>query len=43
MVRTRPGFGPYTKRYAAELTSGSALDRFAFTVNLIVDGLGKRN
>ena len=35
-----PDTFPYTKRYAAELTSGTALDRFAFTVNLIVDGLG---
>jgi hypothetical protein len=33
---------PYTKRYAAELTSGTALDRFDFALNLILDGLGKR-
>ena len=38
-----PDTFPHTKRYAAELTSGTALDRFAFTVNLIVDGLAKRN
>ena len=34
---------PYTKRYAAELTSGTALNRFEFTLNLIMDGLGNRN
>lgn len=38
-----PGTFPYTKRYAAELTSGTALDRFEFTLNLIMDGLGKRS
>jgi hypothetical protein len=38
-----PDTFPYTKRYAAELTSGTALDRFEFTVNLILDGLDKRN
>ena len=35
-----PDSFPQTKRYAAELTSGSALDRFAFTLNLLVGGLG---
>jgi AcrR family transcriptional regulator len=38
-----PGTFPYTKRYAAELTSGTALDRFEFTLNLIMDGLGNRH
>jgi len=38
-----PGTFPFTRRYAAELTSGTALDRFVFTLNLIVDGLGNRN
>ena len=38
-----PGTFPYTRRYAAELTSGTALDRFEFTLNLIMDGLGNRN
>jgi hypothetical protein len=38
-----PDTFPYTKRYAAELTSGTALDRFDFTLNLILDGLGNRN
>jgi AcrR family transcriptional regulator len=33
---------PYTKRYAAELTSGTAPDRFEFTLNLIMDGLAER-
>ena len=28
-----------TKRYAAELTSGTGHDRFDFTVKLILDGL----
>ena len=37
-----PDSFPNTRRHAAELTSGTALDRFQFTVNLIVDGLGKR-
>ncbi|HEX4215258.1 MAG TPA: TetR/AcrR family transcriptional regulator [Candidatus Dormibacteraeota bacterium] len=37
-----PDSFPQTKRYAAELTSGTALDRFAFTLNLIMDGLGDR-
>jgi AcrR family transcriptional regulator len=35
-----PDSFPQTRRYAAELTSGSALDRFAFTLNLLVGGLG---
>ena len=38
-----PGTFPHTKRHAAELTSGTALDRFEFTLNLIVAGLGNRN
>jgi len=38
-----PGTFPYTRRYAAELTSGTALDRFDFTLNLIMDGLGNRD
>jgi AcrR family transcriptional regulator len=33
---------PQTKRYAAELTSGTGHDRFDFTVNLILDGLQRR-
>ena len=37
-----PDAFPHTKRYAAELTSGTALDRFAFTLDLIVSGLGAR-
>jgi AcrR family transcriptional regulator len=37
-----PDAFPHTKRYAAELTSGTALDRFAFTLDLIVGGLGAR-
>jgi AcrR family transcriptional regulator len=37
-----PDTFPNTKRYAAELTSGTALDRFEFTLNLIMDGLGNR-
>jgi AcrR family transcriptional regulator len=32
----------HTKRYATELTSGTALDRFAFTLDLIVGGLRGR-
>jgi AcrR family transcriptional regulator len=32
----------HTKRYATELTSGTALDRFAFTLDLIVGGLHGR-
>jgi len=34
-----PDTFPQTKRYAAELTSGSGHDRFDFTINLILDGL----
>jgi AcrR family transcriptional regulator len=30
---------PQTRRYAAELTGGSPADRFAFTLNLMVNGL----
>jgi AcrR family transcriptional regulator len=37
-----PDTFPHTKRYAAELTSGTASDRFAFTLTLIVGGLGAR-
>jgi AcrR family transcriptional regulator len=37
-----PDAFPHTKRYAAELTSGSGQDRFAFTLGLIVGGLGAR-
>jgi AcrR family transcriptional regulator len=32
----------HTKRHAAELTSGTAPDRFAFTLDLILDGLNQR-
>jgi AcrR family transcriptional regulator len=38
-----PDTFPYTKRYAAELTSGAAGDRFEFTLNLITNGLGQRD
>ncbi|HEY0500345.1 MAG TPA: TetR/AcrR family transcriptional regulator [Kutzneria sp.] len=31
---------PLTRRHAAELTSGRGHDRFDFTINLIVNGLG---
>jgi AcrR family transcriptional regulator len=31
----------WTKRYADELTAGTVDDRFAFTVGLMVDGLGR--
>jgi AcrR family transcriptional regulator len=34
-----PDTFPQTKRYAAELTSGTGPDRFDFTINLILDGL----
>jgi AcrR family transcriptional regulator len=40
---TLPGTFPHTKRYAAELTSGTALDRFDFTINLMLDGLAHRS
>jgi AcrR family transcriptional regulator len=33
---------PQTRRYAAELTSGTGHDRFDFTLNLIVDNLTQR-
>jgi len=36
-----PDTFPFTKRYAAELTSGTALDRFEFTLKLIINGLGR--
>jgi AcrR family transcriptional regulator len=35
-----PDTFPQSKRYAAELTSGAGHDRFDFTINLILDGLG---
>lgn len=38
-----PDTFPHTKRYAAELTSGTAADRFLFTLGLILDGLGDRH
>jgi AcrR family transcriptional regulator len=38
-----PDTFPQTKRYAAELTSGTGHDRFDFTVNLILDGLQRQN
>jgi AcrR family transcriptional regulator len=38
-----PDTFPCTKRHAAELTSGTALDRFEFTLNLIMDGLRRRD
>jgi AcrR family transcriptional regulator len=38
-----PDTFPHTKRYAAELTSGTSLDRFEFTLNLIMDGLVNRS
>ncbi|BCJ39378.1 transcriptional regulator [Actinoplanes ianthinogenes] len=34
-----PATFPNTKRYAAELTSGTSHDRFDFTVRLMIDGL----
>lgn len=34
-----PDTFPQTKRYAAELTSGTGHDRFDFTISLILDGL----
>lgn len=33
----------HTKRHATESTAGTASDRFAFTLNLILDGLGSRD
>jgi hypothetical protein len=38
-----PDTFPYTKRYAAELTSGTGPDRFEFALNLMMDGLGNRD
>jgi hypothetical protein len=34
-----PDTFPHTKRYAAELTSGTVHDRFDFTIALMIDGL----
>jgi AcrR family transcriptional regulator len=34
-----PGSFPQTRRYAAELTAGTAHDRFDFTLGLMIDGL----
>ncbi|SNY70391.1 TetR/AcrR family transcriptional regulator [Paractinoplanes atraurantiacus] len=36
-----PDSFPNTRRYAAELTSGSTADRFTFTLNLMLDGLNR--
>lgn len=33
---------PHTRRYAAELTSGTGNERFDFTLNLLIDHLGQR-
>jgi AcrR family transcriptional regulator len=38
-----PDSFPQTKRYAAELTSGTGHDRFDFTINLILDGLQRHS
>jgi AcrR family transcriptional regulator len=38
-----PDTFPNSRRYATELTSGTGLDRFAFTLNLIVGGLHGRD
>jgi AcrR family transcriptional regulator len=38
-----PDTFPQTKRYAAELTSGSGHDRFDFTISLILDGLQRHS
>jgi AcrR family transcriptional regulator len=38
-----PDSFPNTKRYAAELTSGTAMDRFEFTLNLMIDRLGNHS
>jgi hypothetical protein len=35
-----PDTFPHTKRHAAELTAGTVPDRFDFTLNLMLDGLG---
>jgi len=32
---------PHTRRYAAELISGTGRDRFEFTLGLIMDNLGR--
>lgn len=40
-IAALPDTFPFTKRYAAELTSGTALDRFEFTLKLIINGLGR--
>jgi len=37
-----PDTFPQTKRYAAELTSGTGHDRFDFTLGVIIDGLAHR-
>jgi AcrR family transcriptional regulator len=37
-----PDTFPRTKRYAAELTSGTGHDRFDFTIGLMIDGLVRR-
>jgi hypothetical protein len=34
-----PAAFPQTKRYAAELTTGTVRDRFDFTIGLMIDGL----
>jgi hypothetical protein len=35
------GTFPQTRRYAAELTSGTGHDRFEFTLGLIIDNLSR--
>ncbi len=37
-----PDAFPQTKRYAAELTSGTGHERFDFTIALLIDGLARR-
>ena len=37
-----PDTFPQSKRYAAELTSGTGHERFDFTIGLIIDGLAQR-
>ena len=37
-----PDTYPHTKSHAAELTSGTGPDRFAFTLNAILEGVGHR-
>jgi len=37
-----PGSFPQTRRYGAELTAGTAADRFDFTIGLMIDGLAHR-